>query len=189
MFRYFTYLLLFFSFFLFSTSSFTDSHSEFNNVKWSVICGESKNDCISGISKTKKNDDGKLSKLSVFFIALNISTKNEMKIVDKESQTYKLEKKELSTPTLYISFPLNLNVDLAVNPLLRVDGEDVVKLIINTCNSGGCKAKTALNQEMLDRLKGGKNVSLLLKLFNQNKNFQISVPLKNFTKSYKNLVS
>jgi invasion protein IalB len=189
MFKSLKNLMLFFSMLFFSTSSFTDSHSEFNDTKWSKICVKSKDECIIGINNLLKQKDKKPVKFSVFYIGLQVSIKNEMKVVDQNNQTYKLEKKKINTPILYISFPVSLDVDLTISPSLRVDGTEIARLQITNCNAGGCTAITLIDQRVLNSLKSGKNASVVMKLFEKDQNFQISVSLKNFTKSYKNLTS
>ncbi|MDA7577133.1 invasion associated locus B family protein [Candidatus Pelagibacter sp.] len=151
-----------------------NSYAQLNGENWQHLCGkEDKNNCLIGIKNFFKNQDtGKNQKLATAYILIGTSSKQG------EVKT--------SVPVLFIDLPLN--VDLRKNPLVLADGKNIGNITFMHCNqSVGCKTNLGLNSNSIELLKKSNELSVLLKIFGQKKNFEIKFPLKGFTKSYNKL--
>ena len=174
---------LFLFLFLFNTNSF----SEINSNSWSEQCNEEKNVCIIAIKNEIKLKDKKEQTLATAYIQIASTKERKMNLVDKEDQTYKLSEKDKSIPLLLVNLPLN--TDLRKKPLLQVDGKNLGNLNYLFCNNTqGCKTSVVINNDVIDLLKKGKNLTVIIGVFGTNKNLKIEFPLKGFSKAYSKLV-
>jgi invasion protein IalB len=110
-----------------------------------------------------------------------------MNLINEDDQTYKLTEENKNIPVLFVNLPLG--TDLQKQPLIRVDGKDLGNLFYNTCNNiDGCRTNVAINENIIDLFKKGKNMTVVVNIFGSSKNFEINFPLKNFSKSYTKLL-
>jgi len=110
-----------------------------------------------------------------------------MNLVDKEDQTYKLSEEDKKVPLLFVNLPLN--ADLRKKPLVQVDGKNLGNLNYLHCNNSlGCKTSVVINNQVIDLLKNGKNMTIFMSIFGSNNNLKIEFPLKGLLKAYDKLV-
>ena len=173
--------------FLFVILFNTNSFSEINSNSWSEQCNEDKSSCLIAIKYEVKLKDKKEQTVATAFIQLASTKERKMNLIDKEDQTYKLSEEDKSIPLLIINLPLN--TDLRKKPLLQVDGKNLGNLNYLHCNSNlGCKTSAVINNDVIDLLKKGKNLTVIIGVFGTNKNLKIEFPLKGFSKAYSKLV-
>jgi len=174
---------LFLFLFLFNTHSF----SEINSKSWSEQCNEDKSTCLIAIKNEIKLKDKKQQTLATAYIQIGSTKERKMNLVDKEDQTYKLSEEDKNIPLLFVNLPLN--ADLRKKPLVQVDGKNLGNLNYLHCNNSlGCKTSVVINNEVIDLLKKGKNMTIFIGIFGNNKNLKIEFPLKGFSKAYNKLV-
>ena len=174
---------LFLFLFLFNTNSF----SEINSNSWSEQCNEDKSSCSIAIKYEVKLKDKSDQTLASAFVRIASTKEKKMNLVDKEDQTYKLSEEDKSIPLLLVNLPLN--TDLRKKPLLQVDGKNLGNLNYLYCNNDlGCKSSVVINNEVIDLLKKGKNMTVFIGVMNSNQNLKIEFPLKGFSKAYSKLV-
>ena len=110
-----------------------------------------------------------------------------MNLVDGDEKTYKLDEKNIYVPVLNVTFPLN--VDLTKKPLLQIDKKNILNLSYTHCNSRiGCSTKIAINDNVIELLKSGKEITLIMGIHLSKENMVVKLPLKGFTKSYNSLL-
>ena len=173
--------------FLFVILFNTNSFSEINSNSWSEQCNEDKSSCLIAIKYEVKLKDKKEQTVATAFIQLASTKERKMNLIDKEDQTYKLSEEDKSIPLLIINLPLN--TDLRKKPLLQVDGKNLGNLNYLHCNSNlGCKTSAVINNDVIDLLKKGKNLTVFIGVFGNNQNLKIEFPLKGFSKAYSKLV-
>ena len=173
--------------FLFVILFNTNSFSEINSNSWSEQCNEDKSSCLIAIKYEVKLKDKKEQTVATAFIQLASTKERKMNLIDKEDQTYKLSEEDKSIPLLIINLPLN--TDLRKKPLLQVDGKNLGNLNYLHCNSNlGCKTSAVINNDVIDLLKKGKNLTVFIGVFGSNQNLKIEFPLKGFSKAYSKLV-
>lgn len=173
--------------FLFLLLFNTNSYSEINSKSWSEQCNEEKNVCIIAIKNEIKLKDKKEQTLATAYIQLASKKERKMNLVDKEDQTYKLSEEDKSIPLLLVNLPLN--TDLRKKPLLQVDGKNLGNLNYLFCNNTqGCRSSVVINNDVIDLLKKGKNLTVFIGVFGNNQNLKIEFPLKGFSKAYSKLV-
>ena len=178
-----SFLLLLLFLFLFNTNSY----SEINSKSWSEQCNEEKNVCIIAIKNEIKLKDKKEQTLATAYVQLASKKERKMNLVDKEDQTYKLSEEDKSIPLLVVNLPLN--TDLRKKPLLQVDGKKLGNLNYLFCdNNQGCKTSVVINNDVIDLLKKGKNMTIFIGVFGSNQNLKIEFPLKGFSNAYSKLV-
>ena len=177
-------ILIAISFLLYFTNH---SSSEINSKEWSTECNDDKTVCIIAIKNEIKLKDKKEQTLATAYIQLASKKERKMNLVDKEDQTYKLSEEDKSVPLLIVNLPLN--TDLRKKPLLQVDGKNLGNLNYLYCNNDlGCKSSVVINNEVIDLLKKGKNMTVFIGVMNSNQNLKIEFPLKGFSKAYSKLV-
>jgi invasion protein IalB len=176
-----TLLLLF----LFGTTS---SYSEINSKSWSEQCNEDKSTCLIAIkNEIKLKDKDEQQTLATAYIQIGSTKERKMNLVDKEDQTYKLSEEDKNIPLLFVNLPLN--ADLRKKPLVQVDGKNLGNLNYLHCNNSlGCKTSVVINNEVIDLLKKGKNMTIFIGIFGSNQNLKIEFPLKGFSKAYNKLI-
>ena len=173
--------------FLFLILFNTNSFSEINSKSWSEQCNEDKSSCLIAIKYEVKLKDKKEQTVATAFIQLASTKERKMNLIDKEDQTYKLSEEDKSIPLLVINLPLN--TDLRKKPLLQVDGKNLGNLNYLHCNNNmGCKTSAVINNDVIDLLKKGKNLTIFIGVFGSNQNLKIEFPLKGFSKAYSKLV-
>jgi invasion protein IalB len=174
---------LFLFLFLFSTNSY----SEINSSSWSEQCNEDKSTCLIAIKSEIKLKNKKQQTLATAYIQMGSTKEKKMNLIDKEDQTYKLSEEDKNIPLLFVNLPLN--ADLRKNPLVQVDGKNLGNLNYLHCNNSlGCKTSVVINNEVIDLLKKGKNMTIFIGIYGNNRNIKIEFPLKGFSKAYNKLV-
>ena len=174
---------LFLFLFLFNTNSFSEIHLH----SWSEQCNEDKSSCSIAIKYEVKLKDKSDQTLASAFVRIASTKEKKMNLVDKEDQTYKLSEEDKSIPLLLVNLPLN--TDLRKKPLLQVDGKNLGSLNYLYCNDTmGCKTSVVINNDVIDLLKKGKNMTIFIGVFGSNQNLKIEFPLKGFSKAYSKLV-
>ena len=174
---------LFLFLFLFNANSY----SEINTKTWSEQCNEDKSTCLIAIKNEVKLKDNKQQTLATAYIQIGSTKERKMNLVDKEDQTYKLSEENKNIPLLFVNLPLN--ADLRKKPLIQVDGKNLGNLNYLHCNNSlGCKTSVLINNEVVDLLKKGKNITIIMGVFGSNQNVKIEFPLKGFSKAYDNLI-
>ena len=174
---------LFLFLFLFNTHSF----SEINSSSWSKQCNEDKSSCLIAIKNEVKLKDKKQQTLATAYIQIGSTKERKMNLVDKEDQTYKLSEEDKNIPLLFVNLPLN--ADLRKKPLVQVDGKNLGNLNYLYCNNSlGCKTSVVINNEVIDLLKKGENMTIFIGIFGSNQNLKIEFPLKGFSKAYNKLI-
>ena len=109
-----------------------------------------------------------------------------MDLVDGEEKTYKLKEETKLVPVLTINFPLN--VDLKKTPLVRIDKKNIVNIPFSHCNAElGCVATVTINDEVINLLKSGNELTLVMVAKGNDQNIFIRLPLKGFSKAYNSL--
>lgn len=168
--------------FLFLFSS--NSYSEVNSKSWSEQCNDDKSACLIAIkNKIKLKDKDEHQTLATAYIQIRSTKEKKMNLVDEEDQTYKLSEEMRSVPLLFINLPLN--VDLRKKPLIQIDKKNLGNLNYLHCNNTlGCKTSVVMNDKVIDLLKKGKNMTIIMGIFGSNQNLKIKFPLNGFSKAF-----
>tara|TARA_B100001063_G_scaffold237991_1_gene259638 strand:- start:558 stop:1115 length:558 start_codon:yes stop_codon:yes gene_type:complete len=173
--------------FLFLFLLSTNSYSEINSSSWSEQCNEDKSTCLIAIKNEIKLKNKKQQILATAYIQIGSTKEKKMNLIDKEDQTYKLSEEDRNIPLLFVNLPLN--ADLRKKPLVQVDGKNLANLNYLHCNNSlGCKTSVVINNEVIDLLKKGKNMTIFIGIYGNNKNLKIEFPLKGFSQAYNKLV-
>ena len=164
------------------------SSSEISNKAWSSQCSEDKNTCIIAIkNEIKAKDSDKVQRLATAYIQIGSTKQKKMNLVDEEDQTYKLSEENKNVPILFVKLPLN--IDLRFKPLIQIDDKNYGTLNFTHCNqTDGCITNAAISNDAIDVFKKGNTMSVVIRIFGNNKNMKIKFPLKKFTKSYAKLI-
>ena len=177
---------------IFFVSSFliyltTYSLSEITSKAWSAECTEDKKTCIAVIKSEIKDKDNKIQTLATAYIQIGSSTEKKMNLVNKDDQTYKVVEENKFVPVLFIKLPLN--ADLKKSPAVLIDGKKIGDLSFTHCNQiDGCVTNVIMNNDVIELLKKGKTMSVFMGVYGIAKNMKIEFPLKNFSKSYAQLI-
>ena len=177
---------------IFFVSSFliyltTYSLSEINSKTWSTECTEDKKTCLAIIINEIKNKDNKLQTLATAYIQIASSKEKKMNLVNKDDQTYKLSEENKDVPILFVKLPLN--ADLKKSPAVLIDGKKLGDLTFTHCNQiDGCITNASINNDVVELFKKGKSMSVVMGIYGRAQNMKIEFPLKNFSKSYAQLI-
>ena len=158
-----------------------------SDKKWDKECNDSKKVCVIAINHQVPvpNSDKKQALLTAI-IQLGATTERKMDLIDGEEKTYKLKEKNKLVPVLTLRFPLNTN--LKKQPLILVDKKQIFNIPFSHCNGkAGCVANININNEVINLFKSGKQLTVIMSIYNQKKNMSIDLPLKGFTKAYNSL--
>ena len=165
------------------------SSAEVGNKKWTKECAkDNKKTCVIGINTQMTiPDSDKKQTVATAFIQLGKTTERKMDLVDGEEKTYKLKEENKLVPVLTIRFPLN--VDLKKQPLIQIDKENVLNIPFTHCNANeGCVTQVAINDEVINLFKSGKELTLVMGVYRSKDNMSINLPLKGFSKAYDSLL-
>lgn len=176
---------LFWLCFLLNLTSY--SFSEINSQTWDKVCGEDNNVCMMGIkSEVKIKNSDKMKTIATAIIQIGLSKQRKMDLIDENNQTYKLSEIDKDVPVLFVNLPLN--TDLRKKPLLIIDDKNLFNLNYTHCNNmDGCKTVALINDNIINLMKAGKTMTVVMGVYGTNKNMNVKFPLKNFSKSYKKL--
>jgi len=155
--------------------------------KWSKECDDSKKVCVIAINhKVSVPKSDKKQVLLTAIIQLGTTIEKKMDLIDGEEKTYKLKEKNKLVPILTLRFPLNTN--LKKQPLILVDKKKILNIPFSHCNGKvGCQANININNEVINLFKSGKQLTVVMAIYNQKNNMQVNLPLKGFTKAYDSL--
>ena len=165
------------------------SLAEIDDKKWTKEwVKDNKKSCVIAInSQVAIPDSDKKQTIATAFIRIGSQTKKNMALIDGEEKTYKLEEEKISVPVLFVQLPLNS--DLQKNPLISIGKQKIANVKFTHCNqSVGCSTNISLNDKAIELLKEGKELTVTIGVYGNEKNMTINFPLKKFTKSYKNLL-
>lgn len=174
---------------IFISISSVSSYADINTENWSHICSKTnKKNCEIAIKSGSTSADGTVKTLAKAFIRIGTTSAKKMNLVSEKDQTYKLDVEKKITPVLFVELPLN--IDLRQGPLVIADKQKIGNLIFLNCNPTiGCNSMLPLNEKVIEFFKNGKDLKIIFKVFQNNNNFEIKLPLKGFTKSYKELLA
>ena len=164
------------------------SSAEINDKKWTKECAkDNKKSClIAIINQVAIPDSDKKQTLATALIQLGSTTERKMDLVDGEEKTYKLKEENKLVPVLTIRFPLN--VDLKKQPLIQIDKKNILNIPFTHCNANeGCVTQIAINDEVINLFKSGKELTLAMGVYRAKDNMIINLPLKGFSKAYDSL--
>jgi invasion protein IalB len=165
------------------------SSAEVGDKKWTKECAkDNKKSCVIAInSQVAIPDSDKKQTLATAIIQLGTTTERKMDLVDGEEKTYKLKEENKLVPVLTVRFPLN--VDLKKQPLIQIDKKNVLNIPFTHCNQNeGCVTQIAINDEVINLFKSGKELTLAMGVYRAKDNMIINLPLKGFSKAYDSLL-
>ena len=165
------------------------SSAEINDKKWTKECDKNnKKVCAIAInSQMDIPDSDKKQTLATALIQLGSTTERKMDLVDGEEKTYKLKEENKLVPVLTVRFPLN--VDLKKQPLIQIDKKNILNIPFTHCNANeGCVTQISINDEVINLFKSGKELTLVMGVYNAKDNMSINLPLKGFSKILFNLL-
>ena len=164
----------------------TYSLSEINSQAWSTECTKDKSTCLAMIRSEVKNKD-KMQTIATAYIQIGSSKQKKMALINETDQTYKLSEENINVPMLFVKLPLN--VDLKKNPIIIIDNKKLDGLDYTHCNTkDGCVTNVTIDNDVVSLFKKGKTMSIVVGLHNNTNNMVIKFPLKNFSKSYAQLI-
>ena len=164
----------------------TYSLSEINSQAWSTECTKDKSACLAIIISEIKNKD-KMQTIATAYIQIGSSKQKKMALINENDQTYKLSEENKNVPVLFVKLPLN--VDLRKRPLIIIDNKKLGNLNYTHCNAkDGCVTNVTLDNNVVDLFKKGKTMSIVIGSYANTNNTRIEFPLKNFSKSYAQLI-
>ena len=164
------------------------SSAEVGDKKWTKECDkDNKKSCVIAInSQVPIPDSDKKRTLVTAIIQLGTTTERKMDLVEGEEKTYKLKEENKLVPVLTIRFPLN--VDLKKQPLIQIDKKNILNIPFTHCNQNeGCVTQIAINDEVINLFKSGKELTLVMGVHRAKDNISINLPLKGFSKAYDSL--
>tara|TARA_B110000305_G_scaffold8942_1_gene8744 strand:+ start:703 stop:1281 length:579 start_codon:yes stop_codon:yes gene_type:complete len=166
------------------------SSAEIGSKEWSMQCADKKDKktCLVGVNSQYTNKtSNKTQTIATTYIQLGSKNQKKMDLVDKEKQTYKLVEENKLIPVLFFKLPLG--IDLKKKPLIQIDKKNVLNFEYSYCNgTEGCVASIILNDDIVKLLQSGKELDAILGLVGETNNMSVNFPLKNFSKSYSNLL-
>ena len=116
-----------------------------------------------------KNTDNKDQTLATAYFEMESSKQNKI------------------VPVLYVKLPLS--VDLRKKPAIIIDDKNLGSLDFTHCNAvDGCTTNVAIGDGVIDLFKKGKTITVVMGIYGSAKNINIQFPLKNFSKSYAQLI-
>ena len=178
------YIFFTISFLLYFTSN---SLSEITSNAWSTDCSNEKNVCIIAINNEIKTKDNKIQKFATAYVQIGSSKQKKMNLINEDDQTYKLSEENKNITILFVNLPLN--TDLKKKPMVLIDYRNLGNLTFTHCNNAdGCKANVIIGDEVINLFKKGKTMTVLMGIYGSTKVVRVEFPLKNFTKSYAQLI-
>jgi invasion protein IalB len=142
--------------------------AEISVKKWSKECDEKKNCFIAIKSEIDVPDSDKKQTLATVYIQL-------------------ASKEDKLIPVIFIKLPLN--TDLSKKPLIQIDKKSIGNINFSHCNnSEGCSSNLMLKDEAIKFFKEGNELTVTFGVHRSKQNMAVNFPLKNFTKSFDNLL-
>ena len=171
---------------IFISISSASSYADINTEKWSHICSKNeKKNCEISIKAGSVSESGTVKTLAKAFTfkLINPTELNLPSDVESFSAISNFN------PNIYEQIVAQ-QTDLRQGPLVIADKQKIGNLIFLHCNPNiGCKSMLTLNEKVIELFKNGKDLKIVFRVFQNNKNFEIKLPLKGFTASYKKLLA
>ena len=161
----------------------TSAFSQINTTSWIKNCvkdANNKENCSIAIKNEVEDKDKKKITLSTIFVV-----KGEQNVTSKDKDGKNITTKK---PAVIFVANLPLNVDLTVRPQLQIDDKKAFDLTFTNCNQkDGCKTIGILSNDILEKMRKGKTVSVITRSYGSIKNFKIDFPLKDFDSEFKKI--
>ena len=161
----------------------TSAFSQINTTSWIKNCvkdANNKENCSIVIKNEVEDKDKKKLTLSTIFV---LKSEENVSSKDKDGKTITTKK-----PAILFVANLPLNVDLTVKPQLQIDDKKVLDLTFTNCNQkDGCKTIGILSNDILEKMRKGKTVSVMTRSYGSTQNFKIDFPLKDFDSEFKKI--
>ena len=168
---------------LFLFSFMTSAFSQINTTSWIKNCikdANNKENCSIAIKNEVEDKDKKKLTLSTIFVL-----KGEENVNSKDKDGKNITTKK---PAVIFVANLPLNVDLTVKPQLQIDDKKTLDLTFTTCNQNdGCKTIGILSNDILEKMKKGKTLSVMTRSYGSAQNIKIDFPLKDFDSEFKKI--
>ena len=168
---------------LFLFSFMTSTFSKINTTSWIKNCVKdtnNKENCSIVIKNEVEDKDKKKLTLSTIFVLKGQQNVNSK---DKDGKTITTKK-----PAVIFVANLPLNVDLTAKPQLQIDGKKALDLTFTNCNQNdGCKTISILSNDILEKMRKGKTLSVITRSYGSAQNIKIDFPLKDFDSEFKKI--
>ena len=161
----------------------TSAFSQINTTSWIKNCvkdANNKENCSIVIKNEVEDKDKKKLTLSTIFVL-----KGEQNVASKDKDGKTITTKK---PAVIFVANLPLNVDLTVKPQLQIDEKKAIDLTFTNCNQNdGCKTMGILSNDILEKMRKGKALSVITRSFGSAQNIKIDFPLKDFDSEFKKI--
>jgi invasion protein IalB len=161
----------------------TSAFSEINTSAWKKNCvkdANNKENCSIAIKNEVTDKDKKKLTLSTIFV---LKSEQNVTNKDKDGKTVTTKK-----PAVIFVANLPLNVDLTAKPQLQIDGTKALDLTFTNCNQNdGCKTIGILSNDILEKMRKGKTLSVITRSYGSAQNIKIDFPLKDFDSELKKI--
>ena len=161
----------------------TSAFSQINTTSWIKNCvkdANNKENCSIVIKNEVEDKDKKKLTLSTIFVLRGEENVNSK---DKDGKTITTKK-----PAVLFVANLPLNVDLTVKPQLQIDDKKAIDLNFTNCNQDdGCKTIGILSNDILEKMRKGKTLSVMTRSYGSAQNIKIDFPLKDFDSEFKKI--
>ena len=168
---------------LFLLCFMTSTFSKINTTSWIKHCvkdANNKEDCSIAIKNEVEDKDKKKLTLSTIFVL-----KAEQNVTSKDKDGKNITTKK---PAVIFVANLPLNVDLTVRPQLQIDDKKAIDLTFTNCNQNdGCKTIAILSNDILEKMRKGKTISVVTRTYGSAQNIKIDFPLKDFDSEFKKI--
>jgi invasion protein IalB len=169
--------------YLFLFSFMTSAFSQINTASWIKNCvkdANNKENCSIAIKNEVEDKDKKKLTFSTVFVLRGEENVNSK---DKDGKTIVAKK-----PAVLFVANLPLNVDLTIKSQLRIDGKKALDLTFTNCNQkDGCKTIGTLSNDILEKMRKGKTLSVMTRSYGSPQNIKIDFPLKDFDSEFKKI--
>ena len=161
----------------------TSAFSQINTTSWIKNCvkdANNKENCSIVIKNEVEDKDKKKLTLSTIFVL-----KGEQNVASKDKDGKTITTKK---PAVIFVANLPLNVDLTVKPQLQIDDKKALDLTFTNCNQNdGCKTIAILSNDILEKMRKGKTLSVITRSYGNAQNIKMDFPLKDFDSEFKNI--
>ena len=168
---------------LFLLCFMTSTFSKINTTSWIKHCvkdANNKEDCSIAIKNEVEDKDKKKLTLSTIFVL-----KGEQNVTNKDKDGKNITTKK---PAVIFVANLPLNVDLTARPQLQIDDKKAIDLTFTNCNQNdGCKTIAILSNDILEKMRKGKTITVVTRTYGSAQNIKIDFPLKDFDSEFKKI--
>jgi invasion protein IalB len=161
----------------------TSAFSQINTTSWIKNCvkdANNKENCSIAIKNEIEDKDKKKLTLSTIFLLKGEQNESGK---DKDGKTITTKK-----PAVIFVANLPLNVDLTLKAQLQIDDKKALDLNFTNCNENdGCKTMGILSNDILEKMRKGKTLSVITRSYGSAQNIKIDFPLKDFDSEFKKI--